>query len=114
MTKQRPADFTFNRPQEERWNAPANRDWYYVDGFNLRRLLEDHGAPAVRFPREIIRHLGWTRRTLLWITEIEGCIVIGKLKYEDPTEVAHDKVDQVRRKLGIDRASDSVEGGEGR
>ena len=90
----------FNEPGARMWGKGWKNDFMLTDGFDLRRLQKDHNAPAVRLPREMIRNLGWRKGALLWVTMVDNCLVIGKLRYQDPTEVASDKVDEVRRKFG--------------
>lgn len=114
MRQRGPTAHALNRVSSVTWGQNDNRDTYLGYGFDLRRLLEDHGAPSVRLPRELIRHLGWNKRTLLWVTMIDDVILIGRLKYEDPTEVAHDKVDEVRRIYGPGGPSNNSESGERR
>lgn len=83
-------------------------------GFELRRLMQDHGAPAVRFPREIVRNLGWMKGDLLWVTMVDDVIVIGKLRYEDPMEVANDKANEARWLVSNYRTENNTESGTGR
>jgi len=91
----------FNEPGVRMWQQGWKNDFMLTDGFDLRRLQKDHNAPAMRFPREMIRNLGWRKGALLWVTVVDNCLVIGKLEYRDPMEVASDKVDEVRRKFGV-------------
>lgn len=91
---------TYCDPAQWRYGIPSRENNRVEAGFILRRLSRDHNSPSVRLPREEIRHLGWTKGELLFIAPVDEFLVIGKLNYEDPTEVAHDIVDEVRRKFG--------------
>ncbi len=101
---------TFCDPPKWRYGIPSRENGRVEAGYLLRRLLKDHNTPCIRLPREEVRHLGWNLGELLFIVPVDQFLVIGKLNYEDPTEVAHDIVDEVRRKFGNGGPKDDQSG----
>ena len=104
----------FAVPRRWVYGVISSERGYEQTGFWLRRFASDHGAPAVRIPREVVRNLGWKKGDFLFVVPDGDMIVIGKLKYEDPKEVARDKANEVRRKLRVLGPADDLESGAGR
>jgi len=91
-------DKRFSDPKCRRYGVSTSDPGYVKPGFWLRRLIKDHNTPAVRLPRLMVRNLGWHKGDLLSVVHVPGAVVIAKLDYKDPEEVAHDQADEARRK----------------
>jgi len=85
-------------PKRRGYGVPETDPGFMGPGFWLRRLIKDHNTPAVRLPREMVRNLKWRKGDLLSVVRVDGAVVIAKLKYRDPQEVAYDQVNEARRK----------------
>lgn len=110
--KDKSEEIQFYRPKKWRYGIKSSDGGFVNTGFWLRRLIRDHKTPAVRLPRELVRSMGWRQGELLYVMPVRDIVVVGRLHYEDPTEVNYDYIDEARRKYSGDRSSDDPESGE--
>jgi len=97
-------------PKEWRYGIHTTDPGWVRDGFYLRRLVRDHNTPCVRFPREMIRNLGWKQGDLLAVLAGENGIFVTKLEFADPEVILYDSLDEVRRKYSSPGTAHDHEG----